>query len=107
MRCDTVREASKTETKCFTGLSLTWTAAKTRDISFSEISKLLSSQPARMCGLDDRKGNLSEGMDADFVIWDPEETIKVSSIVRIIFQENSLRGHIIKKICFIFLDRDK
>ncbi|XP_029661558.1 uncharacterized protein LOC115234538 [Formica exsecta] len=61
------------------GLSLTWTAARTRDISFSEISKLLSSQPARMCGLDDRKGNLSEGMDADFVIWDPEETIKIET----------------------------
>ncbi|KAL6427571.1 hypothetical protein ACFW04_008806 [Cataglyphis niger] len=61
------------------GLSLMWTAARTRDMSLSEISKLLSSQPARLCGLDDRKGNLSEGMDADFVIWDPEETIKIET----------------------------
>ncbi|XP_050463962.1 allantoinase [Cataglyphis hispanica] len=61
------------------GLSLMWTAARTRDMSLSEISKLLSSQPARLCGLDDRKGNLSEGMDADFVIWHPEETIKIET----------------------------
>lgn len=66
-------------------------------MSLSEISKLLSSQPARLCGLDDRKGNLSEGMDADFVVWDPEETIKVSSVVRVIFQENSLREQVIKE----------
>ncbi|XP_072751613.1 allantoinase-like [Anoplolepis gracilipes] len=61
------------------GLSLIWTAARTRDMSFSDISKLLSSQPAKLCGLEDRKGNLSVGMDADFVIWNPEETIKIET----------------------------
>lgn len=64
------------------GLPLIWTAAKTRGIPLSDVSKLLSSQPARLCGLEDRKGDLSIGMDADFVIWDPEESIKVSSVVR-------------------------
>ncbi|KAL6266263.1 hypothetical protein P5V15_003123 [Pogonomyrmex californicus] len=59
------------------GLPLIWTAAKMRDISLSDISKLLSSHPARLCGLENRKGNLSVGMDADFVIWDPEELIKI------------------------------
>lgn len=106
MRCETVREAIKKKTNIFTGLPLTWTAARTRDMSLSDISKLLSSQPAKLCGLEDSKGNLREGMDADFVIWNPEETIKVSSVVHIIFQENSLRGYIIRK-SLISLDRDK
>lgn len=67
----------KVSSKLQIGLSLMWTGARTRDISLSDVSKLLSSQPARLCGLEDRKGDLSVGMDADFVIWDPEESIKV------------------------------
>ncbi|EFN66060.1 Allantoinase, mitochondrial [Camponotus floridanus] len=66
------------------GLSLTWTAARMRDVSFSDISKLLSTNVAKMCGLEDRKGNLSEGMDADFVIWNPEETIKMKFYIIIL-----------------------
>lgn len=61
------------------GLSLIWTAAKTRDMSFLDITKLLSSQPAKLCGLEDNKGDLREGMDADFVIWNPEEIIKIET----------------------------
>nr|XP_012226908.1 PREDICTED: allantoinase, mitochondrial-like [Linepithema humile] len=62
------------------GLSLTWTAARTRDISFSDVSKLFNSQPARLCGLEYRKGRLLEGMDADFVVCNPDSTVKVSFI---------------------------
>ncbi|XP_018317679.1 allantoinase isoform X1 [Mycetomoellerius zeteki] len=61
------------------GLPLIWTAARLRDISFSDISKLLSNQPAKLCGLEDRKGDLSVGKDADFVIWDPEKSIKIEA----------------------------
>lgn len=84
------------------GLPLIWTAARTRDISFSDVSKLLSSQPARLCGLEDRKGDLSVGMDADFVIWNPEESIKVSSAVRCINFEKYRAFHmvIIRKLFF-------
>ncbi|XP_036140173.1 allantoinase, mitochondrial isoform X2 [Monomorium pharaonis] len=70
------------------GLPLIWTAARTRNISFSDISKLLSKQPARLCGLEDRKGDLFVGMDADFIIWDPEESIKVE--VDDIYYKNKL-----------------
>nr|XP_012226895.1 PREDICTED: allantoinase, mitochondrial-like isoform X2 [Linepithema humile] len=70
------------------GLSLMWTAARTRDISFSDVSKLLSSQPARLCGLEDRKGRLLEGMDADFVIWDPDDTVKIE--IENIYHKNKL-----------------
>lgn len=80
-----------------------WTAARLRDISFSDISKLLSNQPAKLCGLEDRKGDLSVGKDADFVIWDPEKSIKVSSIVRclIISKNTEHCVSIIKKLLYV------
>lgn len=64
-----------------------WTAARTRGIPLTDVSKLLSRQPAKLCGLEDRKGDLSVGMDADFVIWDPEESIKVSFVLHRINRE--------------------
>ena len=33
----------------------------------------MSANTARLAGLQDRKGALRPGLDADMVIWDPEE----------------------------------
>jgi len=83
------------------GLPLIWTAARTRGMSFSDVSKLLSSQPAKLCGLENRKGDLSVGMDADFVIWNPEESIKVSSVCCINFEKyRAFYVVIIRKLFF-------
>ncbi|XP_076385534.1 allantoinase isoform X2 [Megachile rotundata] len=60
------------------GLSLLWTAAKSKNVKLTQISSWLSSGPARLCGLDNRKGSLSVGMDADVVVWDPEKKFKVT-----------------------------
>ncbi|XP_018348111.1 PREDICTED: allantoinase [Trachymyrmex septentrionalis] len=70
------------------GLPLIWTAARMRGIPLFDVSKLLSSQPAKLCGLENRKGDLSVGKDADFVIWDPEESIKIE--VDDIYHKNKL-----------------
>ncbi|CAK9829122.1 Probable allantoinase 1 [Anthophora retusa] len=59
------------------GLSLLWTAARLKGIGLTEISRLLSAAPAKLCGLDNRKGTIAVNMDADFVIWDPEKKFKV------------------------------
>ncbi|KAG5330352.1 ALN protein, partial [Acromyrmex charruanus] len=75
------------------GLPLIWTAAKMRGIPFFDVSKLLSSQPAKLCGLEDRKGDLSVGKDADFVIWDPEESIKIEADD--IYHKNKMKFHTI------------
>ncbi|CAK9803183.1 Probable allantoinase 1 [Anthophora plagiata] len=59
------------------GLSLLWTAARLKGIGLTEVSRLLSAAPAKLCGLDNRKGTIAVNMDADFVIWDPEKKFKV------------------------------
>ncbi|EAR99050.1 amidohydrolase family protein (macronuclear) [Tetrahymena thermophila SB210] len=38
-----------------------------------EISKLLSINPSKILGIQNQKGQIKEGLDADFVVWDPFE----------------------------------
>jgi allantoinase len=37
----------------------------------------LSTEPARLAGLDGRKGEIGVGMDADLVVWDPDAVTEV------------------------------
>jgi allantoinase len=53
-------------------LQATWTGAEQRGIELPRLAGWLATEPARLAGLDDRKGAIVEGMDADFVVWDPE-----------------------------------
>ncbi|XP_075717468.1 allantoinase, mitochondrial-like isoform X2 [Rhinoderma darwinii] len=59
------------------GLSLFWTSARIRGFSLADVSRLLSSNPAKLCGLGDRKGAIKKGYDADLVIWDPDSEFQV------------------------------
>lgn len=54
-----------------------WTGARQKNFSLIEISKLLSSNPAKVVGFDKFKGTIKEGMNADFVVWNPEDTFTV------------------------------
>ncbi|HEY4607438.1 MAG TPA: amidohydrolase family protein, partial [Acidimicrobiia bacterium] len=58
-------------------LQTTWTGAEPRGIGFPRLARWLATEPARLAGLDDRKGMIEEGMDADFVIWDPDGVTEV------------------------------
>ncbi|XP_058794258.1 allantoinase, mitochondrial [Phymastichus coffea] len=59
------------------GLALLWTEARKRDFGLQDIVRVLCSGPAKLSGFDSRKGSLQIGMDADFVMWNPDETIEV------------------------------
>jgi allantoinase len=59
-------------------LPATWTGAQGRDVELTDLSRWLSTEPARLAGLDDRKGAIGVGLDADFVIWDPSGVTVVS-----------------------------
>ena len=53
-------------------LPATWTGAADRGISLPRLTRWLASEPARLAGLDRRKGEIAVGMDADLVVWDPD-----------------------------------
>ncbi|XP_044733715.1 allantoinase, mitochondrial-like [Chrysoperla carnea] len=59
------------------GLSLFWTEARKRGFSLLDVSHFLCKGPAKIVGLESKKGQLKEGLDADFVVWNPNETFIV------------------------------
>jgi allantoinase len=52
-------------------LSIVWTEARRRKIAFEKIASLMTTGPATLAGLGDRKGKLAAGYDADIVVFDP------------------------------------
>ncbi|CAH0604649.1 unnamed protein product [Chrysodeixis includens] len=59
-------------------LSLFWTQAKARGHSLNTLSHYLSAGPARLCGLQDKKGSLRSGLDADIIFFDPNASFIVA-----------------------------
>ncbi|KAM3963587.1 allantoinase-like [Aphomia sociella] len=78
------------------GLSLFWTNASERGLDLRSISKYLSSSPALLCGLQDRKGAIKPGLDADLVFFDPDSTFTVTT--DIIRHKNKLTPYLGKEL---------
>ena len=57
-------------------LPASWTALK-NDLSLEAFIPLITEQPARFLGLEQQKGKISEGFDADLTAWDPETSFEV------------------------------
>ena len=53
-------------------LSTVWTEARRAGHQITDLVGWMSAQTARLAGLHRRKGALTPGHDADFVVWDPE-----------------------------------
>jgi allantoinase len=58
-------------------LPAVWTEASARGYAVTHVAKWLCEGPARLAGLDRRKGSIAAGCDADFVIWNPDEKFRV------------------------------
>ena len=54
------------------GLSTVWTEACQRSASIEDVVRWMSAGPAKLAGLENRKGAIARGHDADLVIWEPE-----------------------------------
>jgi allantoinase len=59
-------------------LPVLWTAAKKHGCSLIEIVKWLCQSPAILPRLQQTKGKIQKGYDADFVVWDPEKRFIVT-----------------------------
>ncbi|CAK1581969.1 unnamed protein product [Parnassius mnemosyne] len=60
------------------GLSLFWTQAKARGLKLGDVSHYLSAGPAHLCGLQERKGAIRPGLDADLIFFDPNASFVVT-----------------------------
>jgi len=57
-------------------LPVVWDEAAGRGTDFATLARWLALAPAELAGLDDRKGSIAVGKDADFTIFDPDgETV--------------------------------
>ncbi|MFC0774293.1 allantoinase AllB [Terrimonas alba] len=54
-----------------------WTAARKHDCNITDLAKWLCEKPAVLPGLQQRKGKIEKGYDADLVAWNPEKSFIV------------------------------
>ena len=59
-------------------LPVIWTTARSRGHSISKLAEWLCDAPAALVGLNQRKGRLAAGYDADLVVWNPEKEFRVT-----------------------------
>jgi len=59
-------------------LPIVWTEAQRRGYSINDLGRWLCDAPAQLVGLQNRKGKIAAGFDADLVIWDPKKQFEVT-----------------------------
>ncbi|EGG22030.1 allantoinase [Cavenderia fasciculata] len=95
------------------GLSIVWTECKKRGIPMYRLTEWMSDAPARLVNLNDKKGSIAVGRDADFVVFDPDQSFTVdqsqlyvknraspyhSSTLNGVILETILRGQVIYSV---------
>ena len=60
-------------------LPIVWTESKRRGFSVDDVARWLCSAPAKLVGLEHRKGLLKVACDADVVIWNPTRQFRVEA----------------------------
>ncbi len=58
-------------------LPIVWTESKRRGHSLEDLVRWLCHAPAKLVGLESRKGQLAAGYDGDVVIWNPAKEFRV------------------------------
>jgi allantoinase len=61
------------------GLPLLWTEASARGAGLVHLAAWTSARAAHFAGVGTRKGAISQGFDADLVVWDPEAETEVAA----------------------------
>ncbi len=58
-------------------LAAVWTEARKRNFGIEDLARWMSSNTAKLVGLENRKGAIAVGRDADFVLWNPNASFVV------------------------------
>lgn len=58
-------------------LPAVWSGARERGRSLQEVARWMGAAPAQLAGLSGRKGSIRVGLDADFVMFDPDSPLVV------------------------------
>ncbi len=58
-------------------LAVMWTEAIARGFTINQLAEWLCAAPARLVSLEERKGTIAVGCDADIVIWNPMKEFRV------------------------------
>ncbi len=53
-------------------VSVIWTEMRQRGLTLEDLARWMSAQPAKLAGVEGRKGAIAAGYDADLVVFDPE-----------------------------------
>jgi allantoinase len=61
-------------------LPAVWTEARVRSYSLTHVAKWMCEGPARLAGLEKKKGAIAVGHDADLVIWNPDAAFRVDPL---------------------------
>ncbi len=86
-------------------LPATWTGAHCRGFDLTDLAALVAARPARLLGLDHRKGALAPGFDADFIVFDPEAIFAVRADAlhhrhpQTAYEGLRLRGRVMQTYC--------
>jgi allantoinase len=58
-------------------LPAVWTEARSRGYALSHVVRWMCAGPARLAGLQNRKGAIAVGRDADLVVFNPDQKFRV------------------------------
>jgi allantoinase len=61
------------------GLSAVWTEARAHGVALERIARAMSERPARLAGLEKKKGRIARGLHADLCAFDPDAAWTVAS----------------------------
>lgn len=85
-------------------LPAVWEEAAGRRTGFPTLARWLAHAPAELAGIDDRKGSISVGKDADFAVFDPdgETVVRGQDLFHrhplTPYEGRRLRGHVVETI---------
>ncbi|HEX2091926.1 MAG TPA: allantoinase AllB, partial [Longimicrobiaceae bacterium] len=62
------------------GLAVVWHGARARGYTPGDLARWMSGAPARLAGVEGRKGAIAPGRDADLVVWDLDAELRVDPL---------------------------